>query len=322
MKLENAISCYVRRKQATGISFSKGFHLYRAFLRSVGNLQLPQISVKHVAEFLDQSQGSATTFRAKHSLFVHFFEYWAAHGEIANPPIPPNRPPQRSTFLPYAFTKEELHRLLRLAPACRTSGDKIHPTTLRTILLILYATGATTSEVIRLRVEDVDPQNSTLKLPECRLKAGRSIPIGKDINRVIQQYTKWRRKAGNRTDRLFARTDEGVIDSRAVHRNFARLRRKAGIVGFRGSSQKPCVRDLRSTFAVHRITAWIKTKENLDVMLPALAAYMGNSGLPSTERYLRLTPARFQHALNRLSPSIKHARWRNDSKLLEFLTGL
>ena len=322
MNLEEAIKCYVRRKQATGISFSKGYRLYRAFFKSVGNLQLCQITVKHVAEFLDRSQASATTFRVKHSLFVHFFEYWVAHGEISKPPMPPNRPLQRSTFLPYVFTKEELHRLLSAVPACRTSSDKIHPKTLRTMLLMLYATGATAGEVTKLGAESFDVQNSILELPGCKLKAVRSIPIGKDLNRVIGQYVQWREKTGNQTDRFFSRIDGGVIDSRAVHRNFARLRRKAGIAGFRGSSQKPCVRDLRSTFAVHQITAWIKRKENLDVMLPALAAYMGNSGLAATERYLRFTPARFQNALNKLSSSTNHARWRNDSKLLEFLIGL
>jgi hypothetical protein len=54
-------------------------------------------------------------------------------------------------------------------------------------------------------------------------------------------------------------------------------------------------------------------------MLPALGAYMGNAGLDSTERYLRLTPARFQSALNMLSPEPLASSWRMDSALLDFL---
>lgn len=57
-------------------------------------------------------------------------------------------------------------------------------------------------------------------------------------------------------------------------------------------------------------------------MLPALGAYMGNVGLESTERYLQLTPQRFQNALNKLSPLKMRARWRDDSALLEFLANL
>jgi hypothetical protein len=79
---------------------------------------------------------------------------------------------------------------------------------------------------------------------------------------------------------------------------------------------------LRATFAVHRVASWIKRKEDLNVLLPALGAYMGNVGLESTERYLQLTPERFQSALNKLSPPKIRTRWRIDSELLEFLTSL
>jgi integrase/recombinase XerD len=52
--------------------------------------------------------------------------------------------------------------------------------------------------------------------------------------------------------------------------------------------------DLRHTFAVHRLTAWLKQGANLDRMLPALAAYIEQVGLGSTERYLSMTPERFR----------------------------
>ncbi|HMG84963.1 MAG TPA: tyrosine-type recombinase/integrase [Terracidiphilus sp.] len=322
MTLEQAINWYVRRKQATGISFSKGYYLYRAFLRATGNLDLSRVNVNHVSQFLNRSRASTTVFRVKHSLLRHFFEYWAAHGEISESLMPANRPPERSTFLPYIYTREELHRMLRLVPTCITKNDKIHPKTLRAILLVLYATGASACEVTRLVCESVDLQNCIFKLPGSRGKTSRSIPLGKDLIRVVQQYADWRKRVETQGDRFFSRMDGGFISPRAVQRNFERLRRKAGIAGFRKSSQKPCVRDLRATFAVHQITSWIKKKEDLDVMLPALAAYIGNAGLESTERFLRLTPARFQDALNKLSPSRLHARWQDDSRLLKFLTEL
>jgi hypothetical protein len=79
---------------------------------------------------------------------------------------------------------------------------------------------------------------------------------------------------------------------------------------------------LRATFAVHQITSWIKRKEDLNQMLPALAVYMGNAGLESTERYLQLAPERFCGALNKLSPQKSHMRWQDDPALLEFLSNL
>lgn len=322
MTLEEGIKLYVQRKQATSMSFARGYKTYRAFLRTVGNLSLSQVNVYHVSQFLNRPQTSAVAFRRKHSLLRHFFDYWAAHGAIAELSMPANRPAQRSNFLPYIYTREEIRKLLKLAPLSKMPNDKIHYKTLRVTLLTLYATGATVGEVTRLVNEDVDLWNGFIKFSGSLLKAGRCIPIGRDLVRVARQYVEFKKRMGSQGESFFSRDDGSGISSRALSAYFERLRRKAEIVGHRESSQKPCLRDLRATFAVHQITSWIKRMEDLNLMLPALGAYMGNVGLESTERYLQLTPQRFQNALNKLSPQKSHTRWRDDSALLEFLIKL
>ena len=322
MTLEEGINRYVRRKQSTGLSFSKGYYTYRAFLSIVGNRPLSQISVNHVSQFLNRSQASATVFRAKHSLLQHFFDCWTAHGEIAEPPMPANRPRQRSNFLPYIYAREELRRLLRVVPLSRTSNDKIHPRTLRATFLMLYATGASVGEVTRLENEDVDLQNGLIRFSGSLLKTNRCIPIGRDLVRSLREYVEWQKRIEVQSQFFFCRINGSEITPRAFRAYFERLRRSAGIAGYRESSQRPCARDLRPTFAVHRISSWIRRREDLNLMLPALSAYMGNVGLESTERYLQLTTQRFQNALNKLSPQRSHARWQDDSALLEFLANL
>jgi len=115
MTLENAINLYVQRKQARGISFAKGCQIYRAFLKTVGNLSLARINVDHVLNFLSRFETS-DAFRKRHSLLRHFFDYWALHGEIAELPMPVNRPRQRSTFLPYIYTKKETSHSVAVGP--------------------------------------------------------------------------------------------------------------------------------------------------------------------------------------------------------------
>lgn len=80
--------------------------------------------------------------------------------------------------------------------------------------------------------------------------------------------------------------------------------------------------DLRHTFAVHRITAWFKQGADMNRMLPALAAYVGQVGLGSAERYLSLTPERFRRELVKLSPQRRKKRWRDDPALMRFLAEL
>ena len=321
MTLEEGICVYVRRKQSTGLSFETGHKTYRAFLRGVGNLPISEITIHHVLQFLERPHSSVTTFRRRHSLLRKFFEYWAAHGAIAELPMPTNRPAQRSHFLPYIFSREELGKILRLVPLARSPNDKIHPQTLRTALVTLYATGATVGEVTRLVHEDVDLLNQSIRFSGSLLKASRRIPIGSDLVRVMRQYVKWQKTAA-KSESFFSRLDGSHISSQALRVYFERYRRMAGIVGYRRSSGKPCLRDFRATYAVHQITSWIRRKEDMNQMLPALSAYIGNVGLESTERYLELAPRRFQNALNKLSPQTSRVRWRDDPMLLEFLSTL
>jgi site-specific recombinase XerD len=322
MRLELGTNLYVEQRQACGISFATGYKTYRAFFRRVGNLALSEINVDHVLQFLDRPVTSVATFRRRHSLLRRFFEYWAAHGEMADMPMPPNRPPQRSNFLPYIYTKEEIRGLLRSAPLPITSNDRIHHKTLRAALLTLYATGATSGEVTRLVHENVDLQNGSISFSGNRLQAARSIPIGRGLVRVAQRYVAWKERTGLSSEFFFPRVDGKEISQRTLRDHFERLRITAQIVGRGESSHRPLLRDLRPTFAVHQITSWIRRKEDLNRMLPALAAYMGNAGLESTERYLQLAPERFRGTLNKLSPRKSHTRWRDDPKLLEFLANL
>jgi hypothetical protein len=66
----------------------------------------------------------------------------------------------------------------------------------------------------------------------------------------------------------------------------------------------PGLRDLRHTFAVHRMSSWYQEKANLTLMLPRLAAYMGFCNLGATERYLSLTPRHFSKQVSKLTQGL------------------
>jgi hypothetical protein len=134
MTLAEGIDRYIRMKQASGMSFSKGSHIYGAFLKTVGNLSLSEIKLYHIWQFLNRSQASTSAFRTKHSLLRRFVDYWAAHGEMAGLEMPANRLPERSNFVPYIYTRNELRRLFRSILRCKMPRDRIHQKTIRAIL--------------------------------------------------------------------------------------------------------------------------------------------------------------------------------------------
>lgn len=322
MTLEEGINLYVQRKQAVGLLFVAESTRYRAFLKTVGNLPLNELTVHHVLQFLSLPLTTPRSFRVKHSLLRHFFDYWAAQGAMQRLPMPPNRSVPRSNHLPYIYTRKELRRLLRLALSISKPRDVVHPKTLRAILLTLYATGANVSEVTRLGNKDVDFRNGRINFSAGWSKTSRCIPVGGDLVRVAQRYAEWKKRIRSQSQFFFPRIDGNEITTHTLLTYFVRLRRAAGIVGYPNSNRMPCLLDLRATYAVHQITSWIKKKRDLNVMLPALGAYMGNTLLESMERYLQVTPERFQSALNKLSPQNSCARWRDNSTLIEFLANL
>jgi len=123
-------------------------------------------------------------------------------------------------------------------------------------------------------------------------------------------------------DRLFIKNDGYALVATSLIINFRKLRKIACITRCDGSKNEPTMQDLRPTFAVHRITSWIRNGADLNRMLPALAVYMGHSGLGSTQKYLLMTPERFRRELNKLRPTRGKKRWREDKVLMTFLAGL
>lgn len=321
MTLNEAAQLYVERRRAEGVQFSKGQRVYQSLSKCVGDLRLSEVSILHIQQFLERPGVSVTTFRKTHSLLRHFFDYWRARGLMPLFQMPPNKPRQRSYFLPHIYTKEELRGLLRSTAVPVTRNDKIHHRTLRMAITMLYATGATSSEVAVLSAGDVDTIHGFINFHGNKIQAKRRIPIGTDLIRVARQYAAWKDRSRTQSDFFLSKFDGEGLDSRILGAHFRRLSKAVPAVR-RIESSKLILRDLRPTFAVHQIARWIKKKEDLNRMLPALAAYMGNVCLESTERYLQLTPERFQNSLNKLSPSKSTATWRDDPAILDFLIRL
>ena len=121
---------------------------------------------------------------------------------------------------------------------------------------------------------------------------------------------------------MFSYKDGRPINEGVLGKAFRRLCPLAGIRRNDGAVYQPRLHDLRHTFAVHRLTSWIKQRADLNRLLPALAVYIGQAGLGSTERYLTLTPERFRKQLSRLSPQHRKKRWRDNPALMRFLDGL
>jgi integrase/recombinase XerD len=323
VKLSEAISIYVEHKHRAGISFQKGKRRLLSFCKYVGDPALSQITAQDVLTFLDRPNTSLLARPSKHGLFRHFVEFWVSRQEMPPILLPKPYAGARSTFVPYIYTKEEIHRLLIFAGKNqRCAKCAIDGQTLRTILLTLYATGAIVSEVLNLSYEDVNLKSSVITIRSNRFGRYRRLPIAHDLRNVLLKYWDWRSRRTRNWTSFFVTKEGSPISQDHLTKRFKKLREATGIFRKDDAVYQPRVHDLKSTFAVHRITEWIKKGIDLNRLLPALSAYMGQVGLASTERYLSLTPERFRKELDRLSPGKAKRHWRDDRELMKFLETL
>jgi integrase/recombinase XerD len=176
--------------------------------------------------------------------------------------------------------------------------------------------------VLSLKHADINLEAGMMTIRSKNFGRSREIPIGADLRDVLRKYLAWRSRKSFKSTHLFVKKDDLPLLNRRINKDFQRLRKIAGVLRHDGGTYQPRMHDLRYIFAVHRITSWIRNGADLNRMLPALAAYMGQVGLGSTERYLSMTPERFRKELAKLSPSRGQGNWRNDKVLMAALENL
>jgi integrase len=323
MKLSIAVDQYVARKRIDGYAFSNEESRLSRFCKSSGDLDISELTSDHVVAYLDGSNVKTVTWRQKYFLLLRFFEFLHRREEIPLVLMPPLKSAVRQTFVPYIYTRQEIGRLLAATSSCQQSPNcMIHAETFHALLLTLYATGARLGEAVGLRSKDVNFKTGMLNIKGSGLKGGRVIPLNRQLLEQLRSYVDWRTQEDIGGEHLFTNENGCPIPTSTVRHNFVRLCRVSKVIRRGGSAARPRLHDMRQTFAVHRITSWIRDGADLNRMLPALAAYMGQVGLGSTERYLLLTPERFRKHLDKLSSPRCSGNWRDDERLMSFLAGL
>jgi integrase len=239
---------------------------------------------------------SAYTWWREYQIIRSFFQFWLSRHKVARLPMPRPQAALPPPFRPYIFSRTELVRLL-LAIERTPLYD---PMTIRTFLLFIYGTGARIYEAINLRVSEINFQN---KLASLRRQDGgqrRMLPISRSLRNTLDLYVQSSAAQRGGADLVFVTRDGRPLRPHTLRYNFVRICSRARIRQEHGYSPTPGMHDLRHTFAVHVLEAWVRQGKDLRQMLPVLSGYMGHALLKSTELYLRLVPDRFVKPLSTL----------------------
>jgi integrase/recombinase XerD len=195
--------------------------------------------------------------------------------------------------LPRIIEREQVIRLLRHVSALvPRAAEPLRPVILRLAILLLYTTGLRRSELVRLRLVDVDARRGVLFIRDSKFHKSRWVPLSPSVRSELRSYLSARQRAGfdcrptaplichargrAYTEVGFYQTVMGLLDAAAIRDQ---------------NGRRPRLQDFRHSFAVAALQRWYDSGADVQVNLPKLALYMGHVSIVSTAYYLRWMPA-------------------------------
>lgn len=228
---------------------------------------------------------SARSVNRKLSSLKAYYRFLRKEGLISENPLGKASSLKTPSRLPVFATMPEMEQAL----AHTSSGTPFEISRDLLIMEIFYCTGIRLSELINLRIPDVDTSACTIKVTGKRNKQ-RIIPITPQLLTLIEDYLRLRSLLVQSGIAEIIVTDQGKKAYPVFI--YRKVRQYLGIAGLRGV-RSPHV--LRHTFATHMLN------EGAD--LNAIKELLGHSSLASTQVYTHLS-------VEKLKSIYKHAHPR------------
>jgi site-specific recombinase XerD len=273
--LEQALSIFLMDLKAAGRSsstirfYQREVALFSRFLGASPLHASPDDLRRYFVHLRDlrNAHGLAAAWRALRA----FYNWAAREGFIPESPmraLTPPRPPQ--DVLP-AIPEEHIKKMLAAAASWRD----------RAIILVLLDTGLRASELLRLRIKDVDLESGVIIV---RGKGGHAAPVylGNRSRAALTRYLALERQNPQPDEPLFVSARGGPLAYRSLLEVIARLSVRAGIPRYSPHA-------FRRTFALRMLEA--------GVSVFVLQRLMRLRSLDVLRRYLPLTPEHARAAL-------------------------
>jgi integrase/recombinase XerD len=214
-----------------------------------------------------------------------FYGYLAREGRIAGDPTQTIDPPYIGQPLPHSLSETEVEKLLA-APDCHTPAGLRD----RAMLELLYATGLRVTELVTLRLDQINFRQGLVAVRGKGSK-DRLVPVGEEALNWLENYLGNGRGAllaGQPSPHVFLTPRGGAMTRQAFWHIIKRHARRAGIF----TALSP--HTLRHAFATHLL--------NHGADLRVVQLLLGHSDLSSTQIYTHIARERLKELHSRCHP--------------------
>lgn len=306
MTSEMLLEQYMAERHALGFSLKTDEGCIRRFLRDYvdpddGRIEFTkEYVVQHIGNRLNQK---TNTILRDISAINGFLDFVIRKGFEAYKIPPKSLPKENRNFRAYIFTDDEIERMLTAADnAPFTEQNPARKYQLPVIFRILFNCGLRTSELLKLRMCDIDLDNRVFTILDTKFHKNRLVPFSDAVADALEQYLSMFPPQFE-DSLVFPSPDRhskhGRYGDSWLHAQFRVLLRKANIP-YGGPEKGPRPHDIRHTFAVRCLNRWVLSGEDLTAALPVLSRYLGHNGLTGTQKYLQLTAQMYPDIIAKL----------------------
>ncbi len=267
----------VKRTSAnTEVSYQRDLLQMASYLREKGITEVSKVTRTSLNSYilhLEKEGKATTTISRVLASMKAFFHYELSCGRIRRDPAELIKAPRVEKKLPTILTVEEVNCLL-----AQPGGEAPKEIRDKAMLELLYATGIRVSELIHLKLEDV---NLNVGFITCRdgVKE-RTVPFGKVARQSLMDYMERSRKVllkGSESEWLFTNCSGKPMSRQGFWKIIKYYGEKAGI------QADITPHTLRHSFAAHLL------KSGADVH--AVQAMLGHSDMATTQAYMAYSRA-------------------------------
>jgi integrase/recombinase XerD len=248
---------------------------YRADLEQLASFSrkpITRLAEKDIFAFLAARGGRATSAARRVSSLKRFYRWCLRERKIDADPTLRLDPPKRTTRFPKTLSEADVDALLAAPDTATPLGLRD-----RAMLEVLYATGLRVSELVSLKIFEVDLNGNVVRTMGKGSKQ-RLVPLGEEAAAWIAKYLKERKKATS--DTLFITARQSGMTRQA----FWHLIRRYGARAIPGKKLSPHV--LRHAFATHLI--------NHGADLRVVQLLLGHADISTTQIYTHVARERLK----------------------------
>jgi len=282
---EKTIEAY-RRDLLQWLEHDSKYSLKSDARRQTHEFDLEQLSA--YLSFLHKQGNKPASIARKTSAIRQFFKFCCLERGLKENPAEQLQSPQPDQRLPKSLSIEEITALLSSAETGLTTAQPFAQARNCAMVYFLYATGLRISELVNLRLDQIDLETGVIRVKGKRGKERIALIAAVAREKLHQYLTQHRESLGPQSNHVFLNHRGRPISRQAFWKILKNLASHAGI------RSSLCPHMLRHSFATHLLQSGIP--------LRSLQMLLGHSDLSTTQIYTHLAPEHLKSAHRRFHP--------------------